>query len=392
MTVMDVSGFDALVGGVQSAPALVDWAAVTAWLGGGGPAAYQEMVSRFGPLDIGDWVWVYAPVSVAGMDFDVTLRGIVASARGLCQEYAAAPPPFHPRPGGLLPFGSTRGGDGLFWDTTGADVQRWPVVVAAAPPLMGPTNRGRPGPWTHTGLPFLEFLTALVTSGVPLVDGRRLGPLPPRAVGAHHRAVTRPWTPPAALAVPPGRRAALTEGAGLDALRALVPPPVGREPTVLDVEQVRRVVGTALPQEHLDLFGCYGPGLWGDWLRMRDILDPGADGLRARAEVASDSYRLLREAFPQEYAMATWPEPGGFLCIADSIDGDELGWLTEGPPYRWRLVWVPSAGTAQPPLNAGLVEVLLAWLRGSPLDEVFPRPDPERDVLACATFRPFGPA
>ncbi|WP_018220958.1 hypothetical protein [Salinispora pacifica] len=37
-------------------------------------------------------------------------------------------------------------------------------------------------------------------------------------------------------------------------------------------------------------------------------------------------------------SLPVWPEPGGFLPFANSIDSDELGWLTEGNPDEWPLI------------------------------------------------------
>jgi hypothetical protein len=35
-----------------------------------------------------------------------------------------------------------------------------------------------------------------------------------------------------------------------------------------------------------------------------------------------------------------WPEPGGFLPVADTAHGDYLGWLTEGDdPDSWPLIF-----------------------------------------------------
>lgn len=52
-------------------------------------------------------------------------------------------------------------------------------------------------------------------------------------------------------------------------------------------------------------------------------------------------YRELRDEFPEYHPLPIWPEPGGFLPFASSIDGDSIGWLTDGEPDRWPLIVEP---------------------------------------------------
>jgi hypothetical protein len=82
----------------------------------------------------------------------------------------------------------------------------------------------------------------------------------------------------------------------------------------------------------------YGAGCWSKWLRFVTPLRTNGRGFAYHAAQVLDGYCSLRADFPQYHPLSVWPEPGGFLPFADSIDGDELGWLTEGDPDKWPLI------------------------------------------------------
>jgi hypothetical protein len=89
-------------------------------------------------------------------------------------------------------------------------------------------------PWRTFGMPLLDMLTALVSTGLDLPGGGRLGPLPATARRTVFLRDAGPWTPPAPKPRPVPehvQRAALTAGTGLDTLlclRATPPGDVGR--------------------------------------------------------------------------------------------------------------------------------------------------------------------
>src|SRR5262249_20656163 len=142
-----------------------------------------------------------------------------------------------------------------------------------------------------------------------------------------------PWTPPPP--VPPRlteaeRRRALDTGTGMDALRLLSPPP--EQPYLGDGswKGLFAELGTRLPGEYVRLMDEYGAGIWSDWLRFHTPLRTGERSFHTHVEDTADAYRQLKDGHAEWYPLAIWPEPGGFLPFANSIDGDYLGWLTEG--------------------------------------------------------------
>jgi hypothetical protein len=338
-------------------PTRIDWARVEAWLGTPLPTAYRDMADRFGSIFVGDWLWVHAPVRLAGYpSFDRELAGIRAGARDACDATGLPAPTFFPKRGGLLPFGSGRGGEGLFWDTSVADPDDWPVVVLA----QARGAYGNAG-WIHTGLTLVPCLEALMTTRVS-AGPHSLGPLPARLAQAYGGVAASFWTPPDRAARNDPRRKALTAGRGLEALQVLVPPPAAPEPLVVD---------EGLPADYRALMEAYGPGTWGDWLRVWHPDDIRADARR------------------QFIAAVTGMRDDDFLPFADSIDGDVLGWVREGPTDRWPLAWVPRHSDPGRAMPATFTAALLAWLRGTPIDDVFGASDPDVDLVEQATFEPY---
>ncbi len=375
--------------GTHVRPVPIDWAAVESWLGLRLPADYKAIAGAHGPLDLGDFVWLHVPCRQDGrFDYGDWLREQHRWARiSSRQAPPFEPPPFHPAPGGLLAWGYTRMCDLLLWDTAAAgDPDRWPVVVFHA----DAANR-REDPWHHLGIPLRETLSALVTTGIGLRGGGRIGPLPATARRTAFLTEAVAWIPP--LPAPRAmrdevRRQALAAGTGLDTLSLLVPPPDTPFRGEAGWPDLFAEFGTSLPAEYVALMDRYGGGMFGKWLQFATPLR-AKRSLAAFANGITGAYRSVRDEFPEYCPLPVWPEPGGFLPFASSIDGDSLAWLVDGDPDRWPLVVVPRHRDQGPPLAAGLTELLLAWLRGHPAPAEFPALDPLDDPLEFAVFEPW---
>ncbi|MFD3513351.1 SMI1/KNR4 family protein [Streptomyces sp. NPDC058657] len=340
-------------------PEPVDWEAVEGWLGLRLPADYKAIGSAFGPLDIGSHLWLHIPC---------TAQGRFEYASWLKQEQNRAPD-------GWLPWGATRTSDVLYWDTTVSDdPDAWPVVGHD----QGAANQGK-NPWQRTTTPLLPFLVGLVDQGMPSTATR---------TAFLTDLVPGPWQPPAPQPEPtPQQRAALTEGSGLAALTALVPPPTKPELGEGSWERLYERLGTRLPTQYVELMQRYGGGCWAGWLRMDTPLSADRYGLAAHIDAACDGYRSLRDSFPESFALAVWPEPGGILPFGDSIDGDTLCWLTVGDsPDEWPLIVYPRHDAQGPPLPLPLADTLLEWLRGRFADAGLPSLAGVKDPFDYAHF------
>jgi hypothetical protein len=387
---MGPPSFAAIFGPPSAVPVPVDWDAVEAWLGLPLPGDYKSVASAYGPLDIGEFIWLHTPCVQEGrFDYAAWLRETHRECRiSSRQAPPYEPAAFHPAPGGLLAWGMTRSVSYLFWDTAASeDPDRWPVVVFHQDAVYQRVN-----PWHSYEMPLLDTLSAAVHTGLPLPGGGRIGPLPAIARRTAFLTDAGPWTPPAPQpeVVPEARRrAALAEGSGLEALRLLVPPPQAPYLGGGTWEELFERLGTRLPAEYVALMDRYGAGCWSNWLRFFTPLRTNGRGLVDHAAQMLDAYRSVRADFPQYHPLPVWPEPGGFLPFARSIDGDQLGWLTEGDPDAWPLIVYPRHADQGPPLASNLIDTLLEWLRGRFATEGLPGLDELDDPLEFIDFKPW---
>jgi hypothetical protein len=96
------------------------------------PADYHELIDDRGPGIVADVV-VYGPgARDLGLDLFTWHEGIRDLMRSISQIACEhLPPPLHPEPGGIIPWGVLYGNQIVAWATTTEDPDRWPVVVLA---------------------------------------------------------------------------------------------------------------------------------------------------------------------------------------------------------------------------------------------------------------------
>jgi hypothetical protein len=375
--------------GLTPAPVPIDWELVESWLGLSLPSDYKELGSLAGPLDIGEFIWLYVPCAQAGVsawDYGTWLRQSHRHCRIQSRDVPPfEPPTFHPSPGGLLAWGDTRASDVLFWDTSSAaDPDRWRTVIFQTNAALAGTN-----PWQSYDMSMLALLQRATTVGLPLPVEDGFWPLPATARRTAFLDEAGPWVPPRPRRDTREQRAALTEGSGLQALRALVPPPDRPYLGEGTWERLFRTLGIALPTEYVELMTTYGAGVWSNWLRFFTPLRFRSASFAHEVESTLDTYRELRDEFPDDHPLATWPEPGGFLPFASSIDGDYLGWLVDGAPDGWPLIVWPRHSDQGQPLPGSLIDTLLGWLRGGLNADGFTVYDEADDPLDFASFEPW---
>lgn len=174
-----------------------DWQQVEAALGLPLPSDFKALTTHYG---LGQFVGFITPLTPFGSR-DLLLgaaRRLLDGERAFRDQHPdRCPHPFHPEPGGLLPWAGTDNGDRLCWLTEGDDPDAWPVVAWNPRSWRYETHRTGAagflhawlsgqvtttvfGPNAHTAAPWFEphrelaHVSLRLTTG-PLTHAERLG-------------------------------------------------------------------------------------------------------------------------------------------------------------------------------------------------------------------------
>ena len=140
-------------------PAPRDWLIAQRRVGSVLPADYRMLVDHAGgSLRVGDFLAVHVPdARNPNADLVVRMGDMLGGLREAKRSGGVheCPYPLWFEPEGLLPWGGTDNGDGLYWRTRGHP-DAWTVVIGE--------SRG-PG-WEEHAMPLADFLAAFVSGAV----------------------------------------------------------------------------------------------------------------------------------------------------------------------------------------------------------------------------------
>lgn len=173
-----------------------------------------------------------------------------------------------------------------------------------------------------------------------------------------------------------------TDQTALAALTALVPPPDAPLTGDRSWDWSFAKLGTRLPTEYIALMDTYGSGEWLDWLYFPHPRLTGERHLLHTVRWITHAHRDRRHLFPDSYSYPVWPEPGGFLFFARTINADWLAWDTEGDPDDWPVVHHSRHFAGRRTKSEhDLTTTLLNWVRGEPLFDLEWEPDDDPPVF-----------
>ncbi|MGW4965975.1 SMI1/KNR4 family protein [Nonomuraea sp. NPDC004186] len=329
---MDLAALAAVIGPPPPAAFPIDWPGIERWLGLRLPGDYKQFAERYGPVLVGEWIWIVMPhhSELGGYFRQLDQR------QGLQRSIRAGDPPshpfaFHPEPGGLLVWGESRGSEYYFWDTSvSADPNNWPTRVF--------TQRWRDETWQLVDASMTEVLAARVSGSLDLGEA-----LPA-------------MSPPYAWKFAPLVLADVPERVSFPGV-----------PLALEVAaQAARVEATTgVPEDYAALVGEYGVGRLAGVLRL---LAPGAPegfDLKAEGAVVSERLRSRRAAGLRVVPSPIAPEAGG-LRLWGAFDGGETCWWlpVSGEPAEWPVVLVDADGLGWQRLPYSATGFLDRWLDG----------------------------
>jgi hypothetical protein len=145
--------------------------------------------------------------------------------------------------------------------------------------------------------------------------------------------------------------------AAVERLLELVPPP-RRRVTRGDWSQVAWRLRTPLPEDFVQLATA-----WGEGSLVDHVFISAADRFVERAEEMLGWEREARAAIG-EPGRPLWPERGGLLPWADTGNGDQLWWSTNGPSDAWTVSSQEARSDEIVETGLTAAEALLAFLEG----------------------------
>ncbi|MFG3689615.1 hypothetical protein [Micromonospora sp. NPDC047740] len=318
---MDLDRFAALIGPPPAHVPPVDWADVEARLGVPLPADFRAFAAAYGPIDLGEYVWIWSPAG-SEVPYQVRTLGWLRSNRDA--NPGSAPYRFWPEPWGLLKWATSRAGDDFFWDPSGSeDPDTWPVVARFA------HHR-----WHRFDLTMTDLVAAMVTDGIDWSPGHRTGPLPARY--GPDLSLERPRPTPVAPLTP--------SRSGLDRLLAALPAAAATR------DRAGPWADVDAPADYRELLDATGPGTLGGVLRL--LAPGGPDGFDLAAEHAA--------ADLADPPAGLYPDPPGMRLWGRMATGETLWWL---PAWHSADHWpVVVIGTGWQRIDLPTTAFLAEWL------------------------------
>jgi hypothetical protein len=330
----------------------VDWGAVEQRLGVRLPQDYKDFAQAYGPVLVGEWLWVFVPHQSEGGGYFADLARCHNLQRVIRnRDPDAHPYAFHPEPGGLLAWGMTRRTDVFFWDPSAStDPNQWPTCAYCK-------TGGNDAVWRTFAVPALQVIVALVRGDLDLHPD-----MPRLALPGGYAPVAWPVSPLGFDDQPPvGPAPAELRNAGRALAATVRVDPIGREAPW----EVPFGAAGSLPEDYVALIERVGPGTLAGTLRL---LAPGAgagfdiDTEHARhAERLRDRRAAGRRVVPAPLA----PAPAGMRLWGVFTSGETCWWLpADRTPSDWPLVLVDAEGVGWQRLERTTTQFLTRWLDG----------------------------
>jgi len=156
----------------------------------------------------------------------------------------------------------------------------------------------------------------------------------------------------------------------IEALMEVIPPPAAPlEAFSGPWEPIETALGKTLPQDYKDFVRLYGLGSFMQflWVHVPETQSPY---VRFDAQI-----RAVRTIYRDNdcFNQPLWPTRGGLLVFGATDFGDQLFWLTRGPPDEWPVVVWGRGLQEFEAFECGLTD----FLAGVAKKEIFPEDFPE---------------
>jgi hypothetical protein len=339
---VDLDVLARLIGPAPRDTPLIDWVAVEETLGLRLPADFKSFAGAYGPIDLGEFVWLWSPSGPA-VRFDHKTHEWLRASRDL--NPPSYPYTFWPEPGGLLMWGRSRASHHFFWDIAAStDPQRWPTMLYS---YLSPAP-GLPGAGVYSGPAWRRIERSMTDIVAALVSGD-----PGPELGFDFAALPARYGPDLRNGGTHGR---------LDAPR----PPVAPTPDAVD-----RIVAAASAGRPLRPTKWTGEQAPSDYRALIDRIGPGTLGgrLSLHAPGAPEWFEMATEHARASATIsvpaAVHPQPGGLRLWGRFTTGETCWWVPAWyDPDGWPVVICAAEGVGWQRVELTAAGFIDQWLAG----------------------------
>lgn len=141
-------------------------------------------------------------------------------------------------------------------------------------------------------------------------------------------------------------------------------------------------LGTELPPDYKQFIETYGTGGIDNfvWVLTPFVSDENVNFLKRQREI-SKAYLQLKKDFPEYYKHDVFPVTGGLLPWAFTDNGDELYWLTEGRPDKWKIVVYETRSSENYTYSLTMTQFLYRILTKDLTCDAFPEDFPSENLI-----------
>lgn len=144
-------------------------------------------------------------------------------------------------------------------------------------------------------------------------------------------------------------------------------------PTENQIADAEKELGLRLPDDYKQFIAQYGGGSLARFIRL---CSPGSNietaNLVDMARSDWDGYAFHKKNFPDIFSYPRYPDAGGLLPWADTINGDVIYWLTEGDCNSWPVVIFERGGTEHYNYGCGMATFFGRLIKGEIQGDPFP--------------------
>ncbi|MHC4202866.1 MAG: hypothetical protein ACYSU0_22985 [Planctomycetota bacterium] len=156
-------------------------------------------------------------------------------------------------------------------------------------------------------------------------------------------------------------------------LKLIPPPPNPLDPGTLEAwVKVKGALNTGLPRDCESMIDAYGVGTLAGFVNLRSpcATMKWLDYVKWCNETLEHT-RGTRATLPEKVPFPVFPEPGGLLPWASTIDADNLYWRTDGSPENWTTVIVGRHELLPDEFPLSTTEFLVKWFSNELSIQVF---------------------